>query len=75
VVNIGYRPTFGENQYWVEAYLLDFSGDLYDQPLTLAFYERLRTEMKFSSVDLLKRQVMADIETARVVAARLPAPE
>ena len=26
VVNIGYRPTFGENQYWVEAYLLDFSG-------------------------------------------------
>jgi hypothetical protein len=31
--------------------------------------------MKFSSVDLLKRQVMADIETARVVAARLPAPE
>jgi riboflavin kinase / FMN adenylyltransferase len=75
VVNIGYRPTFGENQYWIEAYLLDFSGDLYDRPLVLDFYERLRTEMKFSSVDLLKRQVMADIETARVAVARLPAPE
>ena len=70
VVNIGYRPTFGEHQYWIEAYLLDFSGDLYDRPLTLDFYERLRTEMKFSSVDLLKRQVMADIETARAAVAR-----
>jgi riboflavin kinase/FMN adenylyltransferase len=75
VVNVGYRPTFGENQYWIEAYLLDFSGDLYDRPLVLDFYERLRTEMKFSSVDLLKRQVMADVETARVAVARLPAPE
>lgn len=75
VVNIGYRPTFGDNQYWIEAYLLDFSGDLYDRPLSLAFYERLRAEMKFGSVDLLKQQVMADIETARAAVARLPAPE
>lgn len=75
VVNIGYRPTFGEDQYWIEAYLLDFTGDLYDRPLTLAFYERLRTEMKFPSVDLLKRQVMADIESARAAVTRLPEPE
>lgn len=75
VVNIGYRPTFGEDQYWIEAYLLDFTGDLYDRPLTLAFYERLRTEMKFPSVDLLKRQVMADIESARAAVTRLPKPE
>lgn len=75
VVNIGFRPTFGDNQYWIEAHLLDFAGDLYDRPLTLAFYERIRTEMKFASVDLLKRQVMADIETARAAVARLPTPE
>ena len=31
VVNVGYRPTFGEDQYWVEAYLFDFAGDLYDR--------------------------------------------
>jgi riboflavin kinase/FMN adenylyltransferase len=73
VVNIGYRPTFGENQYWIEAYLLDFSGDLYDRVLSLAFYERLRAEMKFPSVEVLKRQVLADIETARAAVARLPA--
>ncbi len=75
VVNIGYRPTFGDNQYWIEAFLLDFSGDLYDRPLTLAFYHRLRPEMKFGSVDLLKQQVMADIETARAAVADLSPPE
>ncbi len=37
VVNIGYRPTFEESQYWVEAYLFDFAGDLYDRTLTLDF--------------------------------------
>ena len=65
VVNVGYRPTFGENQYWVEAYLLDFSGDLYDRTLRIEFLERIRPEMKFSGVDALKAQVMADIEAAR----------
>lgn len=65
VVNVGYRPTFGENQYWVEAYLLDFSGDLYDRTLRVEFLERIRPEMKFAGVEALKAQVMADIEAAR----------
>jgi len=65
VVNIGYRPTFGENQYWVEAYLLDFSGDLYDRTLRLEFLDRIRPEMRFSGAEELKRQVEADIEAAR----------
>ena len=65
VVNVGYRPTFGENEYWVEAYLLDFAGDLYDRTLRLAFLDRIRPEMKFPSVEELKRQVMRDIEVAR----------
>ena len=70
VVNVGYRPTFGENQYWVEAYLLDFSGDLYDQTLRVDFLDRIRPEMKFSGVEALKRQVAADIEAARALLAR-----
>jgi len=65
VVNVGYRPTFDEREYWVEAYLIDFSGDLYDRSLRLAFLDRLRAEMKFSSVEELKRQVMADVAAAR----------
>ena len=65
VVNVGYRPTFGENQYWVEAFLLDFSGDLYDRSLTLSFLERIRAEVRFPSVEALKRQVTADSDAAR----------
>jgi len=67
VVNVGYRPTFGENQYWVEAYLLDFSGDLYDRTLRLEFLDRIRPEVKFSGVDALRRQVATDIAAARAL--------
>ncbi len=65
VVNIGYRPTFEESQYWIEAYLFDFSGDLYDRPLSLDFLRRIRPEMKFPGVEALKTQVQADMTEAR----------
>ena len=65
VVNVGYRPTFGEDQYWVEAYVFDFSGDLYERHLRLEFLHRIRAEMKFDGVEALKRQVAADMEAAR----------
>ena len=74
VVNVGYRPTFDENQYWVEAYLLDFSGDLYDRTLRLEFLDRIRPEMKFSGVDALTRQVMTDIASARARRGGASAP-
>ena len=65
VVNVGYRPTFGENQYWIEAYVFDFSGDLYDRRLTIEFLSRIRPEMKFAGVEALRRQVAEDMEAAR----------
>jgi riboflavin kinase/FMN adenylyltransferase len=75
VVNVGYRPTFGEDQYWVEAYVFDWSGDLYERRLDVEFLHRIRPEMKFSGVDALKRQVAADMETARrLLASASPSP-
>ena len=65
VVNIGYRPTFGESQYWIEAYLFDFAGDLYGRTLTLDFLARIRAEMKFAGVDALTAQGHADMDEAR----------
>lgn len=65
VVNVGYRPTFGEREFWIEAYLLDWTGDLYDEELTLEFLERIRPEVRFDGVEALRRQVAADVETAR----------
>ena len=64
VVNIGIRPTFGEGEYWVEAYLLDFAGDLYETTLSLEFVERIRPEQKFPDVEALRAQVMRDVSTA-----------
>ncbi len=64
VVNVGIRPTFGEGEYWVEAYLLDFTGDLYDSLLALEFEERIRPEQKFPDVAALRAQVARDVATA-----------
>jgi riboflavin kinase/FMN adenylyltransferase len=68
VVNIGYRPTFGEGEYWVEAYLIDFSADRHDQPISIGLTARIREERKVPDVEALRDQVSTDIATA---AARL----
>lgn len=65
VVNVGVRPTFGETTLAVEAYLLDFAGDLYGQTMTLTFVSRIREERRFPSVDVLKAQIEADAAEAR----------
>jgi riboflavin kinase/FMN adenylyltransferase len=65
VVNVGVRPTFGEETLAIEAYLMDFAGSLYDRRLRLHFIARLRGEQKFPSVDDLRAQIGRDVEAAR----------
>jgi riboflavin kinase/FMN adenylyltransferase len=65
VVNVGVRPTFGEDTLAIEAHLLDFAGDLYGREIRLDFLDRLRDEMRFPSVEELKAQVFRDIAAAR----------
>lgn len=69
VTNIGLRPTFenGSAQTSIEAHLLDFSGDLYGQPLTLEFVAHLRDEQKFSGIEALVHQIQQDIVAARQI--------
>jgi riboflavin kinase/FMN adenylyltransferase len=66
VVNIGFRPTLADAApaLRVEAHLLEFKGDLYDQELELSFVARLRDEQRFPSVEALRTQIARDIETA-----------
>ncbi|AWB44345.1 bifunctional riboflavin kinase/FAD synthetase [Paenibacillus sp. CAA11] len=68
VMNIGVKPTFhsGELKPKVEVHLLDFSGDLYTQELTVQLIDFLREERKFGSVDELIAQIGRDAETARL---------
>jgi len=65
VVNVGVRPTFGENELAVEAHVIDFSGDLYNEGVKLTFLRRLREERKFPSIDALRQQIALDVAAAR----------
>jgi len=70
VVNVGYRPTFGEEQYWIEVHVFDFSGDLYGEEASVRFVARLRGEERFESVDALVEQIGRDVTRAREVLLR-----
>ena len=65
VCNVGNRPTVQGHQVRTETWLLDFSGDLYGQPVTLEFLYFLRPEQRFESVDVLKEAVLHDAEMTR----------
>ena len=70
-VNVGIRPTFETGRgLLIEAYLLDFEGDLYGQTLRIAFAERLRGEKRFDSVDALVEQMQRDVEHVTATFAR-----
>jgi len=67
-ISVGKRPQFYENgELLIEAFLLDFSGDLYGQAISLYFLDFLRGELKFESVDDLVGQMALDVESARNV--------
>ena len=64
-VSIGERPTFDGRRRVVEAYLLDFDGDLYGQTLRLHFVTRLRGQERFNSIEALIQQMHHDVEQTR----------
>jgi len=66
-ISLGRRPTFYDDadSSLLEAYLLDFDGDLYGEPAKVRFVTRLRDELKFDSVDALIAQMGLDVEAAR----------
>ena len=67
MTNIGYRPTFEEEEEipTVEAHLLDFQEDIYAEDLQLTFLARLRGEQRFSDPEDLVAQIHSDIAAAR----------
>jgi riboflavin kinase/FMN adenylyltransferase len=60
MANIGIRPTFEQHELTIEVNIFDFSDDIYGQDLTLFFIDRIRDEMKFSSIEALKQQISFD---------------
>ena len=61
VTNVGTRPTVNNgSDLTVESWMLDFDGDLYGQTIRVEFYQHLRDEIRFDSLDALKAQIESD---------------
>ncbi|RKN49262.1 bifunctional riboflavin kinase/FAD synthetase [Micromonospora endolithica] len=64
-VSIGTNPTFSGRERRVEAYVLDFDGDLYGERLALDFVAHLRGQIRYQGVDPLIAQIRQDVERTR----------
>ncbi len=63
--SIGVNPHYGGSERRIEAFLLDYEGDLYGQNLRLELWQRLRDERAFASEEELVRQIAVDVETTQ----------
>jgi riboflavin kinase/FMN adenylyltransferase len=67
-LSVGYRPTFGGTQLRVEAFLLDFEGDIYQKRIELRFVRYLHPDIKFPTPEDLVSQLKQDVaDTRRIV--------
>jgi riboflavin kinase/FMN adenylyltransferase len=64
-VSIGTNPHYGGSERRVEAFLLDFEGDLYGNRLVVELWEHLRDEQSFESEQALIDQIARDVERTR----------
>ena len=65
VTNAGKKPTFGNNTFTVETFILDFEDDIYGEYLEVIPLNQLRPETKFSGMEDLKKQIMKDVKSAQ----------
>lgn len=65
VTNVGYNPTFGENDLTIETHILNYSDDLYGKNISITFYKRLRDEKRYENHEALKKQIQHDINEAK----------
>lgn len=70
VTSIGRNPTFDGIVQTVEAYILDFDADLYEQTLEIQFLHRMRTMARYQSPQELVRQIEVDVNNARQLLAQ-----
>ena len=67
IANMGIRPTVGGKRPVLETHIFDFEKDIYGRRITVQFIEKIRDEVKFDSIDLLKTQIKKDIEEAKKI--------
>jgi riboflavin kinase / FMN adenylyltransferase len=74
MMNLGGRPTFGDDRRTLEVHLFDVTGDFYGDQVEVVFVARLRETMRFSGPDALVAQLHADADAARRALTALGEP-
>lgn len=69
ILNIGYNPTFGEEQLVAETHIFDFNEDIYGKPIKVNLLKFLRSEKKFSGPKELAEQIGKDVMLAKKILA------
>ena len=64
MMNIGFNPTVNGQNQTIEIHYFDFDADLYHQKIRVSILQRIRSEQKFESVNLLKAQLETDKQMA-----------
>jgi riboflavin kinase/FMN adenylyltransferase len=67
VLNIGYNPTFGEQQLVAETHIFDFNRDIYGRPIRLNLLKFLRDERMFPGISELAEQISNDVIEAKKI--------
>jgi len=68
-INVGTNPTFGVEPLHLEAFLLDFDGDIRGEEMAVEFWERVSAEERFDSIEALIRKIANDVERTREIVA------
>ena len=74
-ISLGANPTFGETERKIEAFLIHFQGNLYEQVLELEFLARLRPVRRFPEVRALVEQMAQDVSATEQILAQFPLQE
>ena len=71
MANVGYRPTVvaGQNKALLEVNLFNFKQDLYGESIRVFFISKIRDEVKFSNIEVLQEQLLADKKKAKEILA------
>lgn len=67
MMNIGFKPTFGDNERTIEVNIFDFDKNIYGESIAIRFIERIRGEISFDTKEALKAQLLEDKTKAQKI--------
>ncbi|MEE8136219.1 MAG: bifunctional riboflavin kinase/FAD synthetase [Thermodesulfobacteriota bacterium] len=70
ITNVGYRPTFGNNELVIETHIFNFNEDIYKKRIEVEFVDRVRDEQKFNGPQALVEQIKKDVDRVNVILSK-----